>query len=496
MEEEINFKSKEKTQLAKNKENTDDTKTIKVFSNLDKNSQKEKNSIFSENINTNILKEKNNEKSEFEEIYEIENPSELVDLIENFNLSKLGTYINSAIKNPDNTIIILINPKNSLMEMLDCYKKNKTEYDFKLTKIFKMWDIIVELSKNIRDRELECNTFDIELDSPLMVVNKIKIFFAGNYLEYLLDITKPITNENNDKFFLPIIERCMRFQNKEQMDLYNCIKQLKDAIETNKNLFPDGYSNENKYTCTQNSEIPGHNFYRIVIFTGVVTEKIIENDFDNLLIKFKKSSKIVFNYFNYEYDYQLEKKVYNIFKRNNLLDFKFEDFHFFMKPEEDLEMEMINNYKEKVGNIENLISNYFISFNKIKNVIFKNEEFIKFAEAYELQHKKLNDDYHIIKINYKKCVDNNKNILNTTEANNIKKNFEDMLRKKIITNHLNEVKGNIDFKKLEDIIDKIESEIKSKSNDLIKDLNKDLDNIKYMSNFIFIFSYFYFRLYL
>ena len=484
-QEEINYKSKqEKTQLgSKSKKQNEEKRTIKIFSDLDKESKNEIKSKKSEIIKEKIIEKK----EEFEKVFEIDRMSETVELIENFNLEKVSTFVDSAIKNPDTTIIVMINPKKTLMEMLEFYK-TKTEYDFKSTKLFKVWDIIVELSKNIRDRESECKAFDIILNSPLKIIDRIKIFFTGKNLEYLFDIVSPITPENNEKFLLPIIERCMKFSsNAEQLDIYNCINQLKEAIGTNKIIFPEYEEdiNGNKYSFyTKNAKIPVSNFYRIVMFNGVITEKINENDFDNLLIKFKKNFKIVFNYFNYEYDYQLEKKVYNIFDRNDLFDFKFEDYHFFLKSEENLEFKLIKNYKDKVSTYETLISSYFITFNIIKNTLFKNEEFIKFAKMYELEHTKLNNDYNIIKKNYNKVIENKKkNNLSSTELNHIKTNFQEMLNKKIIRSHLNDVKGNIDFKRLQFLMENIHSEINSKSKKLIEELDKEEDNITNMSNY-------------
>lgn len=433
------------------------------------------------------------EKGIFEKVFEINRYSEITELIENFNLSKVNEFVDSALNNPDNTIIILINPRKSLMEMLDNNNSDKTNnlpYDFKLTKIYKMWDIITELSKNIRDRSIECNAFDIHLKSPLKVISKIKIFFAGKNLEFLFDITSPINDENKDEFFLPIIERCMKFNTKrEELDLFECLKQLKNALESNETLFPenqkDFYHNKNTF-YTKNSKIPEFNFYRIIFFNGTITEKIEENDFDNFLIRFKKSFNIVFNYFNYEYDYQLEKKVYKIFHRNELMDFKFDDFKFFLKPENP-EFELISNYKEKIGYIETFISSSFLSFYKIKNYFFHNDEFIKFAENYEKEHKKLLDDYNIIKVNYRKFMNKKSNFCQV-ELNHIKKNFEEMLKKNVIRSHLYEIKEKIDFKKLKNIINNTTFEVNTKINKLKKDLNRDMENIVNMSNFS---SYFF-----
>jgi hypothetical protein len=488
--------------------------------------------INEKNMNKNLDKEKNEVemKRDFENIFGIKTNSQTIEFIENYNMIKLGTYIENVIPNPNNTIIIFINPKNSLMDMLDFHygnenaNKNDTEYDFKLSKLFKIWNLIVELSKNIKDKDIECRAFDINLNSKLMIINKIKIFFAGKNLEFLYDINSPITNENNDKFLLPIIERCMKFStNRENFDIYNCINQLKEAIETNKFLFPECESkNEddlNSININSNNnkfynnfvKIPGNYFYRIIMFNGVITEKINENDFDNLLIKFKKNFRIVFNLFNFEYDYLFEKKVYDIFERNDLFDFRYEDYHFFLKSEENSEFEIINNYKNKVSSYESILSNYFINFNKIKNLLFKNQKFITFAKNFDQEFKSLMDDYHIIKKNYQKLIDSNyyntKNPpiisgkagvlpvrgsvigISSAELLHIKKNFEELLNNKVIKSHLNEVKKKIDFRGFKFLLDDIESEINSATNKLINDFDNELENISNMSKLIKIIYY-------
>ena len=228
MEEQINYKSNERTQSIKNKPQKENN-SIKIFSEIDDKSKITRNT-------------KIEDKGDFEKVFEVETHEQLTDLIENFNLSKVTQYVDSAIRNPENTVIIMINPKKALMEMLDSNEEN-TRYNFKLSKFNKMWEIILELSQEIKSRETEMETWGIELYSPIMVINRLKIFFVGKNLEYLMEITSPITKENEDKIKLPIIEKCMRFsQNKEQMDLHNCIYQLKDSLENNQYVFPESKS--------------------------------------------------------------------------------------------------------------------------------------------------------------------------------------------------------------------------------------------------------------
>ncbi len=488
-------------------------------------------------------------KGDFEKIFGIDDYSQSIELIENYNMSNLGIFIENVIKNPNNTIIIFINPKNILMNMLDIKDKdnNKKEYDFKSSKLFKIWNLIVDLSQEIRDKDIECRAFDINLNSKLKVINKIKIFFAGKNLEFLYNINNPITNDNNDKLLLPIIQRCMKFStNKEIFDIFNCIKQLKQAMETDEFLFPElerkneneinnknnfsTYNNNNNTNNTNSNnsnnsnnsfynkfvKFPENNFYRILMFNGVITEKINENDFDNLLIKFKKTFKIVFNYFNYEYDYLFEKKLYDIFNRNDLFDFKYEDFHFFLKPEqENSEYNLINKYKEMISSIESLISNFFVDFNKIKNLLFKNQKLILFAKKFDNENKLLINDYNIIKKNYNKIIDSgiikrnnntnnflinngngngnlNRNVvqLSSAEIRYIKNNFEEISNKKVIKSHLDEIKGKIDLNEFENIMNYIEFEINTANNKLINDLDNQLENISNMSKIILLFYYF------
>lgn len=492
-QEEVNFKPRVNTNTnMKNISNNTNIKEDKLAAEIQKNNNINKNNIQNQPGVKNISAFA---KTEFEKVFNLNSEKEKVDLIENYKISKIEKWINSKVEFPENSLIVIINTKKTLLNLVGQgqkgLKSSHMEYDFYSSLFMRMWNIIVELSK-----QLSCE------NGKMKIFERIKIFTLNKHLEYLYDLTQPLSRDNMEKYFMPVINKCVKVsQENSECDIYNCLKQLYEAMENNKSIFPENFAKKeerksignniasdknNPYTL--NSLVPDKNkFHRIILFNGTNTELINKDKFEDLLFDFKSKYNIVFNIFLYEYDFQYEKKIHELFLIHNLLDFKISDFEIFMERDNNEGkrsdyVNFINNFNGKIARIENNLHDFFSKFLQIKNLIFDSGQFKKHGDTYDSQRERLMQDYNIVKINHEKYREFTKANINKQQADYIRKSFYEMLNQGVINNLVSNVKSSINMQLFNKILEEISKDMRIELDSLAAEISKYYeDSIKNLS---------------
>ena len=441
------------------------------------------------------------------------NPNDFNKKFKSFKFHKILENIENNILTPQNYLIFIINTKKSLLMPFKNQnqdqeiKDENLEYDINNTCFSRVFDLMQFYY------ELNENSFK-NINSP-KIYNDIKIFKLNKNLQYLGD-KNLLATDKIQELKTTILRNCLKFTNQtDECDLYNSLNELINYFG-NKNIFPD-VSDKSKNLDYKNLDaekqiffnyIPDKNkFFRIVYFNGVLTELIDINSLDSLLKTFQSKYNIVLNYFNFEYDFQYEKKINPIFLKNNLLDKKniqiFLENNFIDKKNSNqifiennlLDKKNINNnfflnsieneneityteiikiYKNEIKKNEDEFLKYFNDILKIKNILAVNNDLENSINKIDDIFSKFMEDYFIIDTNFKKYNEYLKTNIHNSQIEYIKIYFNEMLQKKVINKKLVSAKEAVNFPELVKFMDNI-------TRNLIKDLENILNSSK---NFI------------
>jgi hypothetical protein len=359
-----------------------------------------------------------------------------------------------------------------------------------------MWDIIINLSKNLKKKNLlninnNSSNYSDSSSQNIEIFESIKIFTLNNDLEYLCYISKPLTEENAEKIYLPLLYKCIKIrENSQECNLSKCLNTLLRTMHSDRRIFQENFKENNPDYYIDDNTLPQKNkFYRVLFFNGALTEIINLPSLENLIIDFKRKYNIVFNYYLFEYDYQYIKKINNIFLQHNLIDYKSSDFEIFMKKEIfDINEynTFIQDFYKKLFHMEKLINDFIVSFNRTKSLFFGNPKFLDFQKKYDIEHSKLMKDYDIINKNRNKYFEFSKANINKEKTDYIKKNLSEMLNSKVISKLSNTVRNSIEFSKFYNIINGLITDTNTSFDALKTQINKALLVLNDLGNFIFL----------
>jgi hypothetical protein len=455
-------------------------------------------------LNNNIISEANFVKGNFEHLFAIKSEKQKLQFIQNYKLGKVEELIDSKIKFPENHMIIVINTKKALLELAGerlakASKMGSSEYDFSKSLFKRMWDIIIKFSQNLRkansaknakgNNSLKNQIINSNSNSDQEIFESIKIFSLNRNLEYLGFLTEPLTEEIAEKFYSPLLRKCLSFSAEvQECDLSHCISQLLSAMQFNRSLFPENFNTQESNFYIDDFALPAKTkFYRVLFFNGAVTELINIPALENKLVTIKSKFNIVFNFFLFEHDFQFEKKIYPLLINNNMIDYKIKDFEIFLKQEnfeEELQQfhSFIGDLHQKANKIEKQMKGAFEAFAQAKNLFFENPDFLEYQKKYDAEHSKFMQDYEIICKNNSKFFEFSKANVNKTQIDYIKKFFAEMLNKNVIESLLQNVKGAVDFQRFQLLLDRMIEEANTVFDVLIKNLNNLLISLNDLGN--------------
>jgi len=420
----------------------------KVIENPKQESEKISNAL-KNSVNNNV---NNFKKGEFEDLFSINSEEERVAFIENYKLGNVEEYINENLVFPENHLIVIINTKKALLDLIDG-KDSNLEYEFTKTLFMRMCDTILKFSQTLNKNDES----KISLNKDSEIYKSLKIYTFNKNLEFFGNITEHLSRLDSEKFYLPLMKKCLQnSSNFEECNLLNILCQL--LHELRKNTSVKNLQSEKSKFYIKESNLPiKRKFYRILFFSGSISELINVGKLQKSLLDLKNEYNIVFNYFLYEHDYQYEKNIYPVFLGNNLLDDKNKDFELFLKKEIignkiKENQGFINPLIEKISKIENSIKEFFGFFLEINKSFFKKQNFLEYQKKFDIEYSKLIQDYEIINKNNTKYYESTKAKINNQLVDDIKKSFNEMNKSGVINNLLLNVKRSVDFGKYNDLL--------------------------------------------